>query len=1125
MKEKILPTQKILKMPRSFWIYCLIGFQLLYFPTIAREQDKNLEQTFVSLNLKKATIQEFFESIESKTDFRFAFDHRAMQSVTTLDIQAKDRSLLSVLEEISGKASLNFKQIQQTLHVSKVNNPTKKIPTKPVQAEIKITGTILNDIGEPLPGATVILEGNTSVGTVTDIDGAFSLEVPEDGVLVVSYIGFQTQRVPVMNRSVIHVSLESDVSALEEFIVVGYGTQQRLSVVGAVDQVGQEVFEGRPSATVSQALQGVSSNLIIQQTNSEPGAGVNLNIRGVSTLGDNSPLIVIDGIIGGDINLLNPLDIESVTVLKDAGSAAIYGSRANNGVVLITTKKGKKNMKPTVTYNGLLGVNEPHFFTSPVSGYQNAMLRNESAFNSGQNEAVFTPEQIRQFQANGDEQWFANEIFQSAMQQNHNFSVAGGGENSTYLVSVGFLDQQNNYVGPAKGYKRYNYRLNMTNEYGKFKLTSMLTYARREIMDHSSSSSTLMADAFRVPLYYRQRDDQGRFLTNDILQEFNSLGILEEGGFRRNQDDNVFGTIMGELEVTDFLKIKGVFGANMFSNHQYARTKQVDFYPRGVYGATRNTNDISRKGLDLNTQLMAEFNKQFADVHNVNFLVGVSNENHTSRGFSLYKTFTDPDLGTPITETVIQPNSNNSNIGAAENSLNSLFGRTSYSYQDKYFAEASFRYDGSSRFSQQARWGFFPSMSVGYRLTEEAFLAGYQQKYGDIKFRSSYGVLGNQNVGNYQYQTTFFTFQNAYGFNDLPVGGTGYNYANPDIRWERAATFNVGVDLDFFDGALNLSLDYFDKVTSDILIPPAVPGVFGTGLPDFNSGKVGNRGWEITAGYQHQGRVLGHAVTFNLGDTRNVVLDFQGEQRLTGLEELQVLLREGYPFNSYVGLKRDGFFQTIEELEAGPRPVGLNPQIGDNRYVDVDGDGVIDDNDLYVFGNPFPRLTFGFTYNLSYKGFDLNIFAQGVGRRTMMIRGELVEPFHFNYGMTMYSHQMDFWTPQNPDAYYPRLANNGTQSNDNNFRRGSDMYLFDGSYLRLKNLQIGYTLPKAISQKAGMQVCRAYVSGQNLFTLARVNFVDPELSEFNSNLQSGGANSGRAYPTLVYYGFGLDITF
>ena len=976
-----------------------------------------------------------------------------------------------------------------------------------------------------LPGVSIIDVSDPRNAVNADFDGHYSITLKNGtGSLRFTMIGYKPIELKVNNRSVINVVMDLDVSALDEVVVVGYGTQKKRKVVGAIDQVNNDAFKDRPNVNATLALQGKAPSLTIQQTNSEPGAGLNLNIRGISTLGNNSPLIVIDGIVGGDINALNPADIESVSVLKDAGSAAIYGSRASNGVVLITTKKGSKSKPMSIQYSSLTGFNSPKYFTKPVHGYENAMLRNEAAFNSGETTAVFSVAKIAELKANGDTEWFAEEIVKPALQLNQNLSFSGGSDNSTYLVSLGYLDQESTFVGPKKGQERYNFRINLTNEYGKFKLTSTLAYSKQKITDHSSSTGTLMADAFRVPLYYTQKDKDGNYLTNDVLQQFNSLGILEQGGFRRYDNDDIFGAFNAEFKLSNSLKVKGVFGGRLWSGSMYSRVKEVNFSPQGVYGADRDTNDETRKSLDLNTQFMLEYSKSFGN-HNVGGLIGVSNENHSDRGIGIYKKYTDPDLGTPTSETVIGENSYNSNGSSSKNSLNSLFGRASYDFKDKYFAEFSFRYDGSSKFRDELRWGFFPSGTLGYALTKESFMENYNDKVGNIKLRASYGILGNQNVGNYQYQTTYFTFQNAYGFNNSGVSGTGYNFANPDIQWEKAATFNAGIDADFFKGALSFSFDYFDKVTSDILVPPQVPGVFGTGLPMFNAGKVGNKGWEISATYRHKGKVLNHSLMVNFGDSKNKVLDYGGKERLSGVEELQVILREGLPFNSYVGLKRDGIFQNWDEIKGAAVPEGLSVQPGDNRYVDVNKDGKIDDNDKFVFGNPFPRYTYGATYNLDYKNFDLSIFIQGVGKRTMMIRGELVEPFHYNYGMTMYTHQLDYWTPQNPDARYPRLANNGTQSNTNNFRRGSDMYLYDGAYARLKNVQIGYSLSDDVAQRLGMSRFHVYVSGQNLLTLSKVKFVDPELSEFNNSMTPSGANSGRAYPTQVYYGMGIDITF
>ncbi|WP_341350791.1 TonB-dependent receptor [Sabulibacter ruber] len=1060
------------------------------------------------------------------------------------ELFSRMRAEAGLLKPISGNVSQDIERVLKpyNLKAEKVDKNTYVVlpivpqaPAPPssqpkrdqARADITVTGEVKDAKGEGLPGVSVVLKGVAGIGVSTDVNGRYSMNVPagqENGVLVFSYIGFKTQEAPINNRATINITLQEDDQALEEVVVVGYGTQRRISVVGAVDQVTSAAIEGKPAMNVTQALQGASPNLIIQQRSYEPGQAPNMNIRGISTINGNGPLIVIDGIIGGDINLLNPLDIESVSVLKDAGSAAIYGSRAANGVILVTTKKGKKNTRPSVTYNALVGIQEPRVLYKPVKGYENALLRSQAAVNAGL-PPIYGPEEIRRFQEQGDNEWFLNTILQNAVQQSHNVSISGGGENSTYLVSAGIADQRSNLVGPNYGHTRYNYRLNVSNEYGKLKLTSILAYTRSQIKDHSNSTQFLIVDAGRVPTYYQLKDEQGRYLTNDVLSEYNPLGVLEKGGFRKYDNDNILGNINAEFAVTDFLKIRGVFGGSVTTNNQFARTMQVDYFPGGTYGANRNTNDETSRHIALNTQLIAEFNKTFNQDHITNVLVGVSNESETSRGIGLFRTNTDPELGTPVTETVIGTGSYNSHQTLVERSLNSLFGRASYSFRDKYFGEFNFRFDGSSKFRSNNRWGFFPSISAGYRISEESFFKGYREKVGDLKVRGSYGILGNQAVGDYQYLSTYFTFQNAYGFNNVGVGGTGFTFANPDIRWEKGATFNIGVDAGFLNNALTVSLDYFDKTTTDMLVPPIIPALYGATLQDYNAGRFKNQGWEINLNYRFSHSVFDHSFSFNLGDSKNKVLFIEGGEVLAGADEMLRIRRDGLPYNSYVGFLRDGYFQNLEEIERGPKPAGLNLSPGDNRYVDANGDNVIDNNDLFVLGNPFPRYTFGATYNLRVKGFDLNIFFQGVGKRSTFLRGELVEPFHFNYSQVMYQHQLDFWTPQNPDARYPRLAAAGSQSVENNFRRGSDMYLYDASYVRLKNLQIGYTLPPSLIGKIGLKSMRAYLSGQNLFTLSKLDFLDPEITEFDSNLRNSGANSGRAYPTPVYYGFGLDVTF
>jgi TonB-linked SusC/RagA family outer membrane protein len=1077
----------------------------------------------VSVICKEKDLKWVIGQLEKQTGSLFVYSNDELNLSQKLSLRIRDTEFDQALQTIFAPLHIGFELAGKNVLLK----PQKVISfsadnLSAARVDVEITGKVLDEKQEPVAGATVHLKG-TSRMTTTRNDGTFTLSVPEAaGTLEISYIGYQRMEVAITGNTVL-VTLKILNAAMEEVVVIGYGTQRRANVSGAVDQIKSSALEGKPSVNLTQSLQGVSANLIIQQRNSEPGANINVNLRGVSTLGNNTPLIVIDGIAGGDINQLNPADIDNISVLKDAGSAAIYGSRSANGVILITTKKGKRNARAVVTYNGMVGIQQPKIFYKPVESFENAMLRNEALVNAGL-QPMYTPEQVQAFKTEGSKEWFLDAILQDALQQNHNLSISGGNDKTTYLLSVGYVDQRSNLVGPNFGLKRYNARLNLSTEVGKLKVTGTMAYSRRDIKEHSSSTSTLIVDAGRTPTYYTMKDEQGRYLTNDVLAEFNPLGILEAGGYRTLDDDHLFGNITAELGIIDGLKLKGVAGGNLSVFHSYARVKQVNFFPKGIYGADRNTNDNSSKNLFLNTQIMLEYQKAFGE-HNINALVAYSNESVSNKGFSLNTKYNDNELGTPVTGTIIDPSSSNTNRGTAESSLNSVFGRAGYAYSDKYILEFNFRYDGSSKFRKDLRWGFFPSVSAAWRLTEEQFLEGYRDKFGALKLRASYGVLGNQNVDNYQFQTTYFNFNNAYGFNNAVVSGTGFTFANPDLRWEKAATFNAGVDATFLENKLTVSFDYFNKLTSDILIPPAVPGLYGGSASNYNAGKVRNQGWELSLNYRVAGKQFIHSFGLNLADTRNEVVFFQGNERTTGADEMQVILREGLPFNSYIGLKRDGYFQTVDDIENGPTPTGIAVSPGDIRYVDRNKDNVIDDQDKFVLGNPFPRYTFGFNYAVSYKQIDLSLFIQGVGKRDMFLRGELVEPFHYNYGQVMYQHQLDYWTPINPNAKFPRLAAVNSPSNTNNFRRGSDLYLFDAAYARLKNLQIGYSLPAQWIQKAGLQKARFYVVGQNLLTVSGINFVDPEISEFDNNLTNSGANSGRNYPTPVFYGIGLDITF
>lgn len=1004
---------------------------------------------------------------------------------------------------------------------------------------IDVTGTVLDETGETIIGASILVKGTTT-GTTTDINGSFSLKAPVGSMLVFNYIGYAPLEVTVKDGRRLSVVMSEDAQKLDEVIVIGYGTRQRKSVTGAVDQVNSQVFENRPVSNAMQALQGASANLIIQQKNMNPNDNsMSINIRGVSTMGNNDPLVVIDGLISGTetLNNLNPNDIESVSVLKDAGSAAIYGSRSANGVILVTTKSGSNSGKTIVRFNGTVGYEDPQILFQPVEGWQNAMYRNQANANVG-NAPVYTPEQIRDLYDHRDEEyWFYNEIMKRALKQNYNMSVAGGNANTTYMVSLGYLNQESNFVGNF-GVERYNFRTNLSTEFGRFKLTSIMAYNRKNERTVAGGTGNVIINSSRLPAYYNYQFQQdGKYLINDVVNDDNGMAKLKEGGYEKKAEDNFIGSLNLEMKIIEGLKAKGIVGLDLTQHHRFRNDKKVPLYsaanletPITYLNNEALTEDYNRKWYRLSTQFLLDFDRTFNKVHNVNALLGMSNESYTSKGSRIAWKYTDDYLGLPTTEESVQDTKNkNSNDDTDQTSITSVFGRLGYNYMDRYYGEVSVRYDGSSKFHEDERWGVFPSFSASWRASEESFMEAYKTRVGDLKLRATYGILGNQNVDNYSYQNKYPMYNNTYVFNNSAVPGTGYTYGNSLLTWEKSANFNVGLDATFFNNSLFVSFDYFNKKTTNILLSPEVSTVFGSGSAKENAGSMRNQGWELTVNYKLKTGDFFHNFNLNVSDSKNKVTDFGGKERIDNNDEMYKIIREGEALGSYYGYKTDGYFRSYEEIGNSALPIGHNVQPGDVKYVDSFKDGVIDEKDRVVLGNAFPRMTFGFTYDVAYKGFDLSVLIQGVGKRDMVVRGELMEPFHSGYSYAIYKHQLDFWTPTNPDARWPRLSAPGSPSTVNNWNyKGTDIYMLNGAYVRVKNIQLGYTIPKSLISKWGIEKLRVSLNAQNPLTFSKNSFIDPESSEFGNNMGGiggVGANSARNYPTLVYYGFGLELEF
>lgn len=967
---------------------------------------------------------------------------------------------------------------------------------------ITVKGKVMAD-GEPVIGATVLVKG-VSTGTATDIDGNFTLNVASKAVLVVSSIGYETQEVPVNGRTLINVVLKSDVVALKDVVVVGYGVQKKVNLTGAVSSLSTDELEGKPIANVLEAMQGTTPGLVIQQGTSTPGSVPSINIRGLNTMNNNDPLVIIDGIEGSLANL-NPADIEQVSILKDASSTAIYGSRASNGVVLVTTKKGKAG-KVEISYDFMYGVQQPTSLPKIADSWVYAELYNEAAVNSGR-AAKFTPEQIAQYRNGGPNVNWVKELYnRNSPQSSHSVSMTGGNDQLSYMASLGYLDQSSMFKGPDYGYKRYNARLNVSHKVTKnFTLNLTSQFARNDIKEHAYWTEWIIEQANRMPPIYPIKNEDGSY-NYPAGSNSNGLQRLEEGGYRQNVNDELLGTIQAEWEVYKGLKLIGSAGGRVWNNKLHENRKAFE----GTGDSENKLTEQFYRSKNITTNLMVTYNTKIGK-HSIGGLLGYAYEGFSEKQFSTSRLTEDSKYDIFVGDL---SGDKVSNTGSASDwAIYSGFARATYNYDEKYLLEFNIRNDYSSYFAKGNRSGVFPSFSAGWRISEEKFWSVLKPYVPSLKIRGSWGLVGNNRIGAYQYMQTV-SVKNGISFGDKLAQTAEFASANPDLKWETTRMANIGFELGLLNNDLNITFDCFNNRTKDILVNLPVPGLFGNGAPIQNAGKVETRGWELSVNYRLKTGPVVHNFAGNILDSFNEVIDTRGTEIIGG-SDVQTIIKEGYPLYSYYAYRSDGFFQNEEECQKGPHLEGITPKPGDIRYLDKNGDGVIKpDDDRFIVGNDFPRYTFGFTYGLEYKGFDFSMMWQGVGRRNKWMRGESVEAFHNNNeGPVMDFHQ-DRWTPNNPDATYPRLTM-GAESANNAAK--SDFWIQDAKYLRLKNAQIGYTFPQQWMKKLYVKNLRIFASVQNPLTFTKMKGGwDPEYT---------GDGSGRAYPVARVYSFGLNVKF
>jgi TonB-linked SusC/RagA family outer membrane protein len=934
---------------------------------------------------------------------------------------------------------------------------------------------------------------------------------PND-VLLISFIGYASQEISVGTKRNILVRLKEKLTALDEIVVVGYGSQKKINLTGAVGTVDLRDIEGKPSVNIVEALQGTIPGLIITQSTSKPGNRPGVNIRGLNTLNDNNPLIIIDG-IQGDIQNINQSDIEQISVLKDA-SAAIYGSRASNGVILITTKQGS-SQKNEVRYESQFGWQQATELPAIINPWEYAELRNEALINSGR-APEFTADQIANYRyGDGSNTKWIEAIYKpTAPMQSHSISMNGGNSATTYLLSAGYLDQKSLFRGDNFGLKRYNFRLNIAHQLSeRFKFSATTYFTRNENRTTSYWEEWIIEQATRTPSIYNMKE--GNEYMYPAGTSANPLARLEKGGYSLSTQDDINGTIRGEFKIINGLTLVGMGGVRITGNRTHENRIAI---------AEKTSNDLSNfmsesygRTNDITVNVLLNYEKSFGK-HSIAAFGGYAYEGNSINSFYTDRSAPEKDVpyngddvfgDSVLGDAVFRiPNSG----GASNWALYSAIGRISYNFGDRYLLDFNIRNDISSKFAKGNRSGVFPSLSAAWRVSQENFYGSFTKYVPSLKLRTSWGLLGNNRIDNYQYLSRI-TVNQGYTFGGLPASTAWYSAANEYIGWETTRMLNFGLDAGLLNNKLNVSFDYFNNMTYDILMNLPVPGTYGGGAPIQNAGKVKTQGWEFNLSYNFGTGQVNHYIHGNISDSWNKVISLKGTESVSG-HDPQYILREGYPIWAYYAYRSDGFFQNQDEVNKGPQTSqGAKP--GDIRYIDKNGDNAVTpDKDYFILGTRDPRYTFGFSYGFDWKGLDFSMFWQGVGKRNAWLRGEAVEAFHNGNTGPVFEFHKDRWTPENGNATYPRLTV-GSESANNALP--SDFWIWNAAYLRLKNVQLGYTLPSNLTRKFFVKNLRVYTSLQNAFTFSKMKGTgwDPEYNE----------GTGRIFPVSRIYSMGLDIKF
>ncbi len=1085
------------------------------------------QATRLSLDLKNTTVKDVLLEIENNSEFYFLYSNKLIDAERKVNVNVNNKKIENILDDIfEGEHvvyAVNDRQIILSPEGMVINNTGDN-----AQQSKKLSGTVKSEDGELLPGVTVIVKG-TTIGTVTNVDGNFSLDVSASAeTLQFSFVGMAHQEVAIGDQTAFNIVMVSEAIGLDEIVAIGYGTVKKSDLTGAVGSLQGDAITERNTTQVSQALQGAMAGVMVTRSNNAPGSTATIRIRGITSIGDSNPLIIVDGVPVDNINDINPNDVQDISVLKDAASASIYGSRAAAGVILVTTKRAKAG-ELYLDYNAEYGFEAPTQIPDFVGVVRLMQMENELRWNDNGNDTDEFPtyskdlveNYINLHNENSDlypnTDWIDLILKRYAPRQSHTISISAGNQAIRSKLSISYDKTDALYMD--RNYERITSRFNNNVKINNFLSATLDINFIRSI--HNQPSIDPMDFMLASSPQYAAEWSDGRVAEGKGGS--NVYGQLKYGGFRNSWNNRVGGKASIELTPFDGLQLSAIVSPNLGFDKSKNGLKEVPYYawddPTLYMGSLRwfpstRLNELRDDNYQVTTQFLANFIKSFGN-HNLNILGGYENYyafyENMSASRDQYELTSYPYLN-------IGPLEYRDNSGRAwENAYRSWFGRVMYNFQNKYFLQGNLRYDASSRFHKDYRWGAFPSFSAGWVISEESFMENITS-LSFLKLRGSWGSLGNERIGNYPYQATI-AFSNALfhqGSNVVAAQTAAQiQYAIQDISWEKTESFDFGFDAYFFDNKLRLIGDYFLKTTKDMLLPLEIPDFIGFDNPDQNTGEMTTKGWETEIAWNNRVGNLGYSLSFNISDFKSMMGDLGGTEFLG--DQIKV---EGSEFNEWYGYKSDGIFQTQEEV-ANSATTSASVKPGDIKYVDISGpdgepDGKITpEYDRVLLGGSLPRYLYGGNIRLDYKGFDFSLVVQGVGKQNSRLATRVVKPLTGGeWGNIPEILDNNYWseynTPEeNQNAEYPRLSLIGS---GNNYTM-SDYWLINGAYLRIKLVSFGYTIPQDLLSSINMKNVRLFTNLTDIYTFNHYpQGWDPEVSV-------------TGYPITASFIFGISVKF